>query len=542
MWDLVDSKLKLITAGLVSNLARVALYTYQAILIKEMVNQAVVGHLQGLMVSLVKLILLLVSIGLLGPAGYYRFTRLVKRAMWRLYQAVYDKLVCIQQAALDRYSEEEVYTLFTRDISQVEGLYDLASHMVFTVLYGLVALGLIMVLSIELGLFLLLINGVYLVLVTYMSRNLSRGNQVLVEIIEQLVGRVSELTSGLSVIKTLNIRSRMINDFTDKAKFSRETKDSLSKQEARLETLNSLFSTLNIIGVILIGVYMTGMRRVHLGDVAAITQLQAGVTGLFLNLSHMSVAIKKTRVSVDRLDGFLAETQENQGLVGLEPSAFDPSLAINLSRVSFAYEEDGKRVLDDVSFKVEQGRTFGLLGGNGQGKSTLIKLLTKTYSTYQGHISLFGQDLRNVSHEDLRARISYVPQSGFLFDMSIEDNLRLARPNLTKEDLISVCQQVGAHDFIMNLKGGYAFLLNDNGKNLSGGQRQKLNLARALLKEADIYILDEPVSEGDAWSRSQFLTNIRSICQKKTIILVSHDPVIRNSLDQVYQLEGHIKE
>jgi ATP-binding cassette subfamily C protein CydC len=179
-------------------------------------------------------------------------------------------------------------------------------------------------------------------------------------------------------------------------------------------------------------------------------------------------------------------------------------------------------VLDGVSFTVPQGKCVAIVGANGAGKSTLANLLQRFWDYQQGHLWLGGYELREFQQQDLYAYMSVVAQNTHLFNTSIRENLLIARPDASQDDLVRAAQQAQLHDFIQALPRGYDTQIGEQGFCLSGGERQRLALARALLKNAPILILDEPTANVDAVNERAIFQTIRAVAQEHTTLLITH--------------------
>lgn len=193
---------------------------------------------------------------------------------------------------------------------------------------------------------------------------------------------------------------------------------------------------------------------------------------------------------------------------------------IEFKNVCFAY--DKKEVIKDVSFKVDENSVTALVGESGSGKSTLAKLLVHFWDLNEGEISIGGININDISFGDLMDLISYVSQDTFLFNESIMDNIRIGKPDASDEEIISVSKMAQCHDFIMKLDQGYDTNVGDAGNKLSGGEKQRITIARAILKNAPIIVLDEATTFTDSENEDKIQEAINSLIGKKTLIVIAH--------------------
>lgn len=197
-------------------------------------------------------------------------------------------------------------------------------------------------------------------------------------------------------------------------------------------------------------------------------------------------------------------------------------LSIEIRDLRFRYAADEPLVLDGVSFSVPAGGRAAIVGPNGSGKSSLVNLLLRFWDYEGGTIRVGGRDLREMSADEARGLLAVVPQHTHLFNATIRDNLHLANPDASDDELIAACQQAQLHDFIQSLPQGYDTLVGENGLLLSGGERQRLAIARAVLKDAPILILDEATSQLDALTEQRLLQSLAAFMSRRTTLLISH--------------------
>ncbi len=193
---------------------------------------------------------------------------------------------------------------------------------------------------------------------------------------------------------------------------------------------------------------------------------------------------------------------------------------ISYRNVHFAYEE--KEVIQDASFDILPGQTVAFVGESGSGKSTLVKLLMHYYDVGSGEISVDGIPLTELNLENLMDNISYVSQDNFLFDISIRENILIGRPGATEEEVVRAAKTAHIHDFILTLEDGYDTRVGDSGNRLSGGEKQRICIARAMIKDAPIVILDEATSFTDPENEYYIEQGIDALCKDKTVIIIAH--------------------
>jgi ABC-type multidrug transport system fused ATPase/permease subunit len=205
--------------------------------------------------------------------------------------------------------------------------------------------------------------------------------------------------------------------------------------------------------------------------------------------------------------------------------------------VSFAYDAN-KAALDDVSFDVKPGETVALVGHSGAGKSTLVSLLLKLYLPQSGRITLDGNDLNDLNHAWLRQQISIVSQDIFLFNDTFENNIKYGRPDASREDVETAARKAHIHTFIMTLPQGYETLIGERGTRLSVGQRQRVSIARAFLKNTPLIILDEPTSAIDPEAETHLKASLGELMHGRTTFVISHRMSLSGIADRIVAIEN----
>lgn len=202
--------------------------------------------------------------------------------------------------------------------------------------------------------------------------------------------------------------------------------------------------------------------------------------------------------------------------------------------VTFSY--DSEVILENVSLKAEKGNVIGIVGKSGSGKSTLLKLLMRFWEVDAGEICISDENVNAINTANLRQMESYMTQETHLFHDSIANNLRIANLDATQEEIEAACKKASIHDFILSLPNGYETQVGELGDTLSGGEKQRIGLARAFLHKAPLMLLDEPTSNLDSLNEGMILKSLREEKEDKTVILISHRESTMRIADQVYQM------
>jgi len=311
---------------------------------------------------------------------------------------------------------------------------------------------------------------------------------------------------------------------------TKKMKHDTTKAAAATELCVSLFILITLaVGILLVTKDMLTIGRMIIGVVAVF-----GSFGPVIAISALPGNLTQTFASGDRVLNLLAEEPAVQPVANGESIAFN-NLEVN--NLSFSYDGQSQ-VLSDICMQAKQGEIIGIVGESGCGKSTLLKLLLRFWQKNQGEILYNGADIDVIDSESLLDNVTMVSQVTYLFDETIEENLRIAKPDATKEELEEACKLASVHDFILSLPEGYQSRVGALGDNLSAGEKQRIGLARAFLRGSALILLDEPTSNVDSINEGIILNALKEQKSKKSIILVSHRESTMSIADRIYHMEG----
>jgi ATP-binding cassette subfamily B protein len=246
--------------------------------------------------------------------------------------------------------------------------------------------------------------------------------------------------------------------------------------------------------------------------------------------------LQRGLASMERMNAVLEQQPE---IVSEDPPCSpDEGYAIEFENVSFAYQPDGPRVLEDISMRIDDGETVAILGHTGSGKTTLVSLILRFYDPIEGRVMVGGCPVRNIPLEELRGRIGLVPQDIFLFSDTIRENIAFGTPELEDPVLQVVSETAAIDKEIEGFSRGYESMIGERGINLSGGQKQRVAIARALARDPKILILDDALSSVDTNTEEKILTSMRSDLAGRTSIIISHRISTAREADRVIVLDG----
>ncbi len=351
----------------------------------------------------------------------------------------------------------------------------------------------------------------------------------------------SEIIEGLRGVETIKGNA---NEDIELENIEREYIRSLriGIKEGKISAVQSLISgTIGTVGNMVmtyIGIKSVLAGDLTLGAFMAFTTLAGYFTNPISELIGMQLQIQEAQISMKRLSEIMDADQEYSPRRDVESFSGD----IEIKNVTFRY---GNRqpALNNISFSIPKGKKVALVGSSGSGKSTMAKLLLKYYQPEQGSISIDGIDINEYSVDSVRRAIAYVPQNIELFSKSIFDNIRISKPGASLDEVKEAAKKADAHDFIRRLPGQYATFLEEAGNGLSGGEKQRIVLARAFLKDSDFYLLDESTSSLDFITENIIFDMIYNKFKKKSMLIIAHRLATVKNCDHIIVLsKGEIME
>ena len=302
-----------------------------------------------------------------------------------------------------------------------------------------------------------------------------------------------------------------------------------------------LLADFSVVLVIVLSIVLIAKRQMNIGDIAFVLSAFSSITVSFTNMNRLiqnySEASAIATVAWEKLNAPINVADKQNARDMKLKSAPE----IDFENVTFAYGERG--VLKNFNLHIKPGEKIGLVGLSGAGKTTICSLILRMYDVAGGAILVNGADIRDVKQDSLRQNISFVPQESVLFNRSILENIRYARPTASRKEVIAAARRAHIHDFVMSLKDGYDTMVGNRGIKLSGGQRQRIAIARALLKDAPILILDEATSALDSQNEMFIQKSLKMVMHKKTTIAIAHRLSTLRKMDRIVVMShGHIVE
>ncbi len=362
-----------------------------------------------------------------------------------------------------------------------------------------------------------------------------------------------EMVHGLETVKSSMAEARMQRLWEAVAGISAQSSNEARKYSTRAVTFATFTTQLVTVGMVVWGVYRIGAGEMSMGGLIGCNILVGRIMAPLLQLASLLTRLQNSRVSLRALDALMELPSENQDQAAcMDFGSLEAEFVMD--NVSFAYpgaaqsakaeggqpgqSSAGALALDGVSLRVKRGEKVAVIGKMGSGKSTLGKLLIGLYQPKEGQVSFGGVDIRQLATADLRSRVGFLPQEVVLFYGTVRDNIALGDPTITDQLVVRAANLAGADAFLRRHPAGFGAQVGEQGRNLSGGQRQAVGLARALVRDPDILILDEPTSNMDVETERLVQKRLAAIVKDKTLILITHRLSMLRMVDRVIVMDG----
>lgn len=479
-------------------------------------------------------------IGLLGGMGCaYTSAIAAMRMGGKLRGGLFSKIQTLSFADIDRLSTSSLITRLTNDVTQVQNMVLMGLRiMVRAPLLSIGGIFMAFSLSAKLSLiFVVAIPILSLVVFFIISKSLPAFSKMQSSL--DKVNRVMrESLLGIRVIKAFNIEKKSMERFE-------EANDDLMEKSISAQSMNiilwpvvTLVMNLGVVAVLWFGGHMAYNGEIEIGNIMAFINYLLQIMGSLTMMVMIMMNYSRAQVSAERINEVLETVPSITDDAEIKKiSGYD----VEFDNVSFKYNSDSEYVLKDISFKIREGEKIGIIGATGSGKSSLVSLIPRLYDTTSGSVKLGGVDVRNISNEVLRENIGIILQENILFSGSIGDNLKFGKEDASLSEMESAIRDAQGYDFVNSQEEGYEKKVEQRGKNFSGGQKQRLSIARTLIKNPKILILDDSSSALDMETEGKLLRSIKERMKDSTLITIAQRVSAIMDADKIIVLdEGEI--
>lgn len=451
---------------------------------------------------------------------------------------VFERVEDYSLSEFEQFGTASLITRTTNDITQLQQVVMVMLRMMLSAPMMAIG-GIIMAISLDakLSLVIVAIMPIITLAIMILTRKSVPLFNKLQEKLDHLNLVVRENLTGMRVIRAFNKTEHEKKRFNNANKDLTETALRVYKMMALLMPLMMLLLNLGILALVWFGSIRIDNGSMQVGQLMAFIQYVMHIMFSFIMVSMLFVMIPRASASAARINEVLdvvpemQDPQEEKKIINLAGH-------LEFRNVTFSYPGAEKPVLKDISFSVRPGETVAFIGGTGSGKSTLVDLILRFYDIDEGNILLNGVDIRDISQENLRKRIGYVPQKALLFNGTIRENIRYGNLEATDEEIKQAAEIAQALEFISDMPDGFDSMVSQGGTNLSGGQKQRLSIARAIVRKPEIYVFDDSFSALDFKTDAKLRAALNKEIENATVLIVAQRVSTIMNADKILVLEN----
>jgi ABC-type multidrug transport system fused ATPase/permease subunit len=473
-----------------------------------------------------------------------------KKALTETRVKTFQHIVDLPIDNFDQQHSGDLVSRCTNDLNTLGSIYTrLIPNLLFGLVLGLVGIISVFVLNWQMGILALGLGLATTWMSTALAKPLRLKSTGIQESLSKLTQYLSDILQSLPETKMFHLEETTHTLYREANQDAARVMIEHAGVQAIYDALNSLISWIRSVGTLAFGLFLLGNGQVSLGAIVAAIHLQGNASFMFTNLGDFVTNIQRSLAGSARVFELLSwpkEQMRSRRLPDSEVHSSQPPEMVLMRGLNFRYapaddsraSQEGENLLEDVNISIGRGQFVALVGPSGGGKSTLVKILMGLYPVNEGMLAMNGIPLSSYPLQELRKLMAYVPQDAYLFDGTIEENIRYGNPEASREDVIAAARSAYAHDFINEQPDGYNTLVGERGAKLSGGQRQRIAIARALLKDAPLLLLDEATSALDSESEAVVQKALETLMKGRTTIAIAHRLSTIQHADLIYVLKA----
>ena len=517
-------------------LLEVSMDLMQPTLLADIIDNGVASGNINYILSVGFKMIIIAIFGLIGGVGCSVFSTLAAMKMGEsLREALFSKIQNLSFLEIDKFKTSSLITRVTNDVTQVQQMVMMGLRiMVRAPLICIGGMIMASLLSPKLSIVFLIIIPIILGIVVLVLIKSFPMFKVMQEKIDNVNMVMRENLLGIRVIKAFTMEEKQNSRFEDANNELMNRSVKAQNVTMSLMPIVSLIMNLSVVAVLWYGGYLASGGIINAGKIMAFINYLIQILSSLMMMVMIVVNFSRAKASADRINEVLNEESSIKEIN--ETESLD-SYSIEFKNVFFKYYESSDYVLEDISFKVNQGQRVGIIGATGSGKSSLISLIPRFYDATSGDITIGGNNVKNLNIKELRENIGVVLQENILFQGTIEDNLRFGNREASKDIIEKAVKDAQAIEFISKKDKGYESEVEQRGKNLSGGQKQRLSIARTLIRKPKVLILDDSSSALDMTTEGKLSKSIKSEMKGTTLFIIAQRISSVMDLDKIIVLD-----
>lgn len=503
----------------------------------KIIDEVLGNNKKSLLLPAISVMLIVVIIkGIITYTYQFILEKISQDVLFNIRVDLYKKLLDLD---VNFYSKVKTGDLMARMTGDTDAIRHFIAWVVYNIISSVTTFAFAIIsmvyVNITLTIFMLIVSPIIGFITYKMSKEISPTFHNIREAYSRLNSIAQENISGNRVVRAFSREDFEIEKFT---------KENLNYRDRNIDTINvtkkyipklEFFSNSLSVVMILVGGFLVILEKITLGDLVIFNSL----------LWALNNPMRMSGYLINDAQRFIASSEKIIDLLNTESNIKNNNETVKVNKFkgdiefrNVSLDLDGRRVIDNISFKVKSGETIGLVGHTGSGKSIIINLLSRFYDTTEGEIFIDGVNVKDIDLEVLRKNIAVAMQDIFLFSDTIKDNIAYGNPKAKLEEIKLVSKKAQAHDFIDRLDEGYETIVGERGVGLSGGQKQRVSLARAMIKEASIFVLDDVTSAVDMETEKKIQYELKNMEEKKTTFIIAHRISSLKQADIILVLEN----
>lgn len=511
---------------------------YLPTLTSDIINEGVMAGDVATIWDIGKIMLLVAGLSaILSIASSYFSAKIAMGFGTVLRNKIFERVESFSLREFDEFGTATLITRTTNDINQVQ----MVTIMIFRMMVSapMMAIG-GLALAYSKNANLTGVLGVAILVLGLTIAVLARKVIPLFKLVQGKVDKINlvlrEKLTGIRVIRAFDTVERESKRFNDVNNDLTNTYITVNRIMAFMMPSIMLIMNITSLSILWFGAIKINVGTMDLGDLSAFTQYTMQIMMSMLMLSMMFIMVPRAHAAAVRIDEVIV-TEPSVVNAEIVQKEFSVTGTLEFQNVTFSYPGADEPVLEHISFQAKPGKTTAIIGSTGSGKSTIVNLIPRFYDVTQGNILIDGVDIKEISLDTLRDKIGFVPQKSVLFSGSIADNIRFGSKDAPMEEVIEAAKVAEACEFIENMEEGYDHYISQGGTNVSGGQKQRLAIARAILKKPEIYVFDDSFSALDFKTDAKVRKSIKNKLNDATVIIVAQRVGTIMDADQIIVLE-----
>ncbi|MBM7578331.1 ABC transporter ATP-binding protein [Jeotgalibacillus terrae] len=459
-------------------------------------------------------------------------------AVYDLRERLYDKL---QSLPFQYYDNAKTGDIMSRLTADVEGFRFFLSfgfaELIRLVLLLIVTTGVMLYYSVPLTIVTMLSIPFLAVAVFKFDKKVHPAFRGVRKSFGKLNTNVQENISGINTVKSLSREEHQIDKFNSSNQDYKEKYLFTSDVWAKYFPLMEFLGNVSVVMLLGYGGYLVVNDSLTAGELTAFYSLVGFIIWPIMNLGFTINQFSQSKASGERL----LEILEAEETIIEKPDAIEMTRSegvVEFKNVTLRYTEDDEKAINNISFKAESGKTIGLIGATGSGKTSVTQLMTRFYEPTEGSVMIDGREVSDYTIRSLRKNVGFVLQESFLFSSTIKANIAFGRPEATMDEIISAAKKAEAHDFIMEMPDGYDTMLGERGLGLSGGQKQRIAISRAICLDPSILILDDATSAVDMQTEFNIQKALKEVMEGRTTFIIAHRISSLKHADEIFVFEN----